>query len=308
MLVLITGASGFIGSNLTRALLTDTSIRVRAASRTLRVWPDGVEGCVVSPGDDTALASACRGVEAVVNLASMSEGACASAPFEALRVNGGGMLALARAASAAGVRRLVHLSTYKVYGNVPSGAVTEDSPPRPTSHYAITHRLAEDYAASLHPNTVIFRLANGFGAPAVPSDAAWGLIVNGMCREAAVSRTITIRSSGLGWRNFVPIADVLQALRTATANLPGGTYNLGSRESLTLRAMAARVADACATALGFLPAVVVSVDRDEAEHPPLDFRVTKLARAGVEPLASIDDELARTLRVARETFANAPNA
>jgi UDP-glucose 4-epimerase len=203
---------------------------------------------------------------------------------------------------------MVHVSTFKVYGDAPAGVVTEDTPPRPTSHYAITHRVAEDYAASLHRDAVIFRLANGFGAPAEPAAGAWAPIVNGMCREAAALRTITLRSSGLAWRNFVPMDDVLHALRAAIGSLPAGTYNLGASQSLTLRAMAGRVAQACRETLGFLPAVVVGADGAEVASAPLDFRVTKLGRAGVEPAASIDDELARTLQVAHDTFAGASHA
>lgn len=212
------------------------------------------------------------------------------------------MLTLASVATAAGVRRLVHLSTFKVYGNAPTGVVTEETLTRPTSHYAITHRVAEDYAASQHGNAVILRLANGFGAPVQPLAGAWVPMVNRMCHEAGVSRTITIRSSGLGWRDFVPMDDIVRALCAALGDLPAGTYNLGAGQSQTLRAMADRVAQACVSALGFRPEVVVGADDAGVQHAPLDFRVAKLANAGVTPFASLDEEIRRTLQAVRQAF------
>lgn len=294
--ILITGASGLIGGRFIEHLLQSDRASIRAASRVTRAWPVGVEGCVAEATRPETLIDACRGIDAVVNLSSMGEKACTLDPHAALRTNGGGALALVLAASAAGVSRVVHVSTFKVYGNNPTGRITEDTPPSPQSHYAITHRVAEDYTMSQHANGVVFRLANGFGVPVGPLPGAWDVIGNEMCRQAVVDRRITIRSSGRAWRNFVPMSDIVRALDAATGILPAGRYHLGSRESMPLRDLAERVARVCAETFGFRPAVTTGPAAAGDQPAPLDFCVDKLAAAGVLPGQTFDDELRRTLR------------
>jgi UDP-glucose 4-epimerase len=301
--LLIVGASGLIGGRLIRGLLDSKDIQIRGASRIARQWPDGVSGCVTDIVRHETLRDACRGMDTVVNLASMPERFCSMDPEGALRMNTGGTLAWASAAAKAGVSRFVQLSTYKVYGNNPSGIVTESTACKPESHYALTHRAAEDYAALQHTNSVVFRLANSFGAPVEPAANSWSVIVNEMCRAAAVDRCIAIRSSGLAWRNFVPMDDVVGALRVAIGDLSAGTYNLGSNHSLTLRALAERVARICDETLGFSPSVTTRPDVDSAPPmPPLDYRIDKLAQAGFTAVASFEDELRRTLGAVHMTF------
>ena len=296
--VLIVGASGLVGGRLLAALACDSQTLVRAASRVTRVWPDGVEGVVTSSSAPLTLAAACEGMDAVLNLASMPEAACAADPLGALRANVAGTLALASAAASAGVSRFVQLSTMKVYSNSPTGIITEETLTHPASHYAITHRAAEDYS-SLHASAVVLRLANGFGAPIDPATPCWSLITNDFCRQAATTRHIVIRSDGLAWRNFIPLDDVVVALRAAATSLPAGTYNLGSARSMTLREMAERVAAVCEITLGHAVEVKVGTSTTGSHDEVLDYRTDRLRANGVQLADMIDDEIARTLLSAR---------
>jgi UDP-glucose 4-epimerase len=302
MRVLITGATGLIGGRLVRFLLEKGDVQVRAGSRTARAWPEGVEGCVAEIGRPESLPAALEGVDAVINLSSVSERRCSLEPAEALRVNAGGALALATAARDVGVPRFVQVSTYKVYGNCPNGVVTEETPCRPSSHYAITHRTAEDYARMQHPCCVVFRVANGFGAPVGAPPSAWDVLANEFCRDTVLHGAIAVRSSGLSWRNFVPMADIVGALHAGAVGLPAGTYNLGAPGSMTLRDLAARVARMSDATLGVRPEVTFGPVEVNEVHPPLDFRIDRLAAAGFCPTASLDDELRETLISANAVF------
>ncbi len=295
------GASGLVGGRLVAALSRDGAMRVRAGSRIARPWPAGVEGIITDSGASETLASACEGVEVVVNLASMPEAACAADPKGALLVNAGGAMTLVRAAMTAGVTRFVQLSTAKVYGNNPTGVITEETITHPASHYAITHRIAEDYA-TLHPDAVVMRLANGFGAPVAAGAQSWDIIVNDFCRQAATTGRIVIRSDGLAWRNFIALDDVIIALRAGLVGLPKGTYNIGARTSTTIRRMAERVAEGCEGTLGFRAHVCVGVSAETVGPVPLDYRTDRLRNAGVSLGDSSDGEIARTLLAARELF------
>lgn len=296
MKMLITGASGFIGGRLIRYLLERGGVQIRAASRTQRSWPAGVEGCVADIEQPATLRDACSGMDAVVNLASMGERLCSLDPCAALRVNAGGTFAWTSAANSGGVSRFVQVSTSKVYGNNPNGVITEESPCAPQSHYAITHRAAEDYAVFQHPNSVVLRLANGFGAPDDSAVDGWGTIVNQICRQAVLERRIIIKSSGMAWRNFIPMQDVVRVLDSAAIKLPAGIYNVGSHDSIQLRALAERISQVCANTLGFLPVISTGPAAEGEQHIPLDYRIEKLATAGFNPTRSFDDEVSKLLR------------
>ena len=302
MRVLITGASGLVGGRLIRHLLDCGDVQIRAASRNIRSWPDQVEGCLADVGRPDTLPPACRDMDAIINLSSMPERLCVLDPVEALRVNAGGTLALASAARTADVKRFVQVSTYKVYGNSPQGRVTEDTVCRPRSHYAITHRASEDYALSQHPNSVVFRLANGFGAPVDPAVDCWDIVANDFCRQAAVDRHIRVRSSGRAWRNFVPMEDVVNALRAAALRLPPNVYNLGCRQSQSLHDLAMHVARVCRDTLGFEPAVTCGPAAPGECFQPLDFCVDRLSAAGFDAVTRFDAELGRALVMARDAF------
>lgn len=146
MRVLITGATGFVGSALTHHLVSDGRLAIRAAvRRESDAGPEGVERVVV--GDltaDTDWQAALSGVEAVVHLAGRAhvvDDAAADPIQEFRQVNVTAALELARQAAAAGVRRLVFLSSVKVNGE--HGIYTEADPPAPANAYGISKHEAE---------------------------------------------------------------------------------------------------------------------------------------------------------------------
>ena len=122
--VLVTGAAGFLGAAIVARLRAD-GMRVRAFVRPGRVVAadERVEGDL---RDREALTRAVEGVDAVVHAGARVATTGAWEEFEATNV--GATTALIDAARAAGVRRVVHVSSLSVYA-VPSdnAVVREDS-------------------------------------------------------------------------------------------------------------------------------------------------------------------------------------
>lgn len=148
MRVLVTGATGFVASALI-PMLADRGHHVRAAVRRPGAFP---VPDTVAPGDigpDTDWGRALDGINAVVHLAArVHQAEEPGDPAEALglhrRVNVEGTRRLAEAAAAAGVRRMVLVSTIKaVTENGAEAPVTDATPPRPTSPYGISKLEAE---------------------------------------------------------------------------------------------------------------------------------------------------------------------
>jgi nucleoside-diphosphate-sugar epimerase len=166
-LVLLTGATGFIGGRL--------AARLAAAGRPVR--------CLVRPGADTSLlaslgaelavgditrpetlAGAVAGVGRVVHCAAMVSDWATVAEIEA--VNVAGTRNLLEVAAAAGVKRFVHLSTTDVYGHPGGGeAITESQRPAGFSNWYAETKLraeAEVRRASAF-ETVLLRPATVYG-------------------------------------------------------------------------------------------------------------------------------------------------
>jgi uncharacterized protein YbjT (DUF2867 family) len=112
-MILVTGANGFVGGHVVRELVAAGN-RVRALVRSTKgaAALEGVECELVSGDvtDQTSIAAAVDGCEAVVHLVAIIHGRPAA--FE--RVIAGGAANVVEAARAAGVRRLVHMSALGV--------------------------------------------------------------------------------------------------------------------------------------------------------------------------------------------------
>ena len=148
--VLVTGASGFIGSHLVARLAT-RGCAVRAALRTKEAglsMPTGTETVLIDTlGVATEWRKALVGVETVYHLAArvhvMRERNSDSLELYR-KVNVAGTLRLARQAAEAGVRRLVFLSSVKVHVEESDVPYREDSPLRPKDPYGISKLEAEE--------------------------------------------------------------------------------------------------------------------------------------------------------------------
>jgi dihydroflavonol-4-reductase len=111
MTTLVTGATGFVGTNLVRELLA-RGRTVRALVRTESAWlaEQGVEQVLGNTTDPESLPAAFEGVEVVFHLAALVQVGQVKAE-QLFRTNVEGPRNVAAAALAAGVKRMVHCSS-----------------------------------------------------------------------------------------------------------------------------------------------------------------------------------------------------
>jgi nucleoside-diphosphate-sugar epimerase len=241
--VLVTGASGFVGRHLVRALLDEEGASVRVLARS----PDRLRAALgedtsrVTPveaglDDPAALAQACAGVETVLHLAALmpSNTARATTLDGWRRVNVEATLALARAAFDVGARRLVFVSSTAAMGAPTAAVVDEDAPCRPTSPYEVTKREAEEGLLALHRDrglpVVILRpcLVAGAGQRGGSLLSLFKLCRRGLFPVFEGQLEIA--------KPLLSVHDLVQALRlAATRGRDGGTYFLHSGRRHTLR-------------------------------------------------------------------------
>jgi nucleoside-diphosphate-sugar epimerase len=166
--ILITGASGFLGSEILR-LASASGWKVRALVRSRENQGKDIE---VVRGDITDLdvvRKACENVSAVVHAAGLAH---VFRPRERdlarlLRVNENGTANVARAAVDLGVPKVVVTSSVSVYGVYNGAECDETEPCHPQSHYAMSKLLGEQRAIELMKNAQcalgILRLATIYG-------------------------------------------------------------------------------------------------------------------------------------------------
>ena len=160
MKVLVTGATGFLGSHVIEILREaghDARALVRRTSDTRHLDALGVEKVVASLETGDGLDEAMEGVDAVVHSAGLVK---ARSPAEFHEVNATGTAHLVEAARrAGGMKRFVYISSLEAHGPSPDGKPRPASAePRPVTHYGRSKLAGEDHvraAAEDLPVTVL---------------------------------------------------------------------------------------------------------------------------------------------------------
>jgi len=245
---LVTGATGFTGGHLARALAAggDTvSALVRAEGPAAAALSRA--GIALSVGDlrdRTALAKATAGVDVVYHVAALYRQA--GLPPDVYRaVNATAVSDLVEAAARGGAKRVVHCSTVGVHGDVEHPPANEDAPLRPGDVYQETklegERLAREAGATSGIDVTIVRPSGIYG----PGDRRLLRLFRGVAR-----RTWITLGSGEIYYHLTFIDDLVDGFRLcgvhpAAANR---TYILAGGEVTTLNELVARVAEGAGVA------------------------------------------------------------
>jgi UDP-glucose 4-epimerase len=149
MKILVTGATGKVGSRLAKRL-AQRSDQVRALvrdrTRAAHLREDRIELIEGDLLDADSLTTAVRGVDVVVHCAAFFRGATAE---EAHAVNDLGTQHFASAARTASVKRFIFTSTGLVYGATDGRLAREDDPCSPTAAYPVSKLAAERFLLAI---------------------------------------------------------------------------------------------------------------------------------------------------------------
>ncbi len=243
---LVTGGAGFIGSHLVEALLAaGNRVRILDDFSTgkrdnLRGVQDQVQVIQGSVTDGNTVRTAVAEIDRVFHLAAIaSVQRSLEDPLATHEMNATGTLHVLDAARRAGVRRVVYAATCAAYGDLSGGARVETDPLAPLSPYAAAKLAGEYYCQSFTTayglETVRLRFFNVFGPRQDPSSPYSGVIA--LFQSAMrTGKAPTIYGDGLQTRDFVYVADVVQALVLA-AEAPaaaGKVYNIGSGKATSV--------------------------------------------------------------------------
>ena len=305
----VTGAGGFIGGAVCRALVredasvTGADVDPAAAER---VRATGAEFAEADITDADALAGALADAELVVHTAAYVRDWGEMEDF--VRVNVGGTVAVLDAAEAAGAARVVHVSSVVVYGYHHPGELDEGAFHRTYGIPYIDTKSASD-AVALRRGAVVIRPGDVYGPGSVP----WTL----RPLEMARSGQIAVPGSGDGRMLPVYIDDLVEAILLGLLEgEPGRAYTAWSGEEVSFGEYFDRIAEiAGARPARRLPRPLLTLAAKATEavaalrgQPPrfstramtfVDRRGTASNRRareelGWEPRVSLDDGLRRT--------------
>jgi UDP-N-acetylglucosamine/UDP-N-acetylgalactosamine 4-epimerase len=262
---LVTGAAGFIGSNLVETLLqlnqrvvgldnfstgSQANLDEVRLLLTARQWRNFrfVSGDL---GDLKLCHKVCRGVHFVLHQAALgSVPRSIEDPIATHASNITGFLNILVAARDAAVRRFVYASSSAIYGDHPGLPKVEDRIGAPLSPYAVTKYVNELYAAVFDrcyaTETIGLRYFNVFG-PRQDPDGPYAAVIPKWIAAMIQNQPVRIHGDGKTSRDFCYVANAVQAnLLAATTTRPnaaGQIYNVALHERTSLNSLFALLRD-----------------------------------------------------------------
>ncbi len=263
--VAVTGATGFLGSHVTAALVeleADVVILVRddVPDSPLRQAWSGAVSEVRGSVEDQAVVERMLGdygARTVLHLAAQSQvGVANRNPVATLEANVAGTWAVLEAVRRSpAVEQVVTASSDKAYGTQPQLPYDEDMPLRAANPYDVSKACADlistTYHATFGTPVCITRCGNFFG----PGDANWDRLVPGTVRSVLRGERPIIRSDGTMVRDYLYVVDGALAylqLVEAMANDPGlegEAFNFSTETPLTVVELVERIQKAAGTGL-----------------------------------------------------------
>ena len=248
--VLVTGATGFIGSHLSRRLL-DSGAQVHALTSTVSsVYPvrlvDMRDRITLHGGnlnDSGAMASVVERADPkiVFHLGAYTHvGKSWDRVDECIQTNIHGTVNLLQALARTHYDRFVYTSTSEVYGDV-AVPFREDSVVDPLSPYAVSKYAGERFCRMLHRGRswpiVVVRPFNAYGPAQSPDRVIPEIIVKALRSERLAM------TDGLQTREFNYVEDLADGfLKAATVpGIEGDVFNMGGGEEISMRDLAGMI-------------------------------------------------------------------
>ncbi len=243
MNVLVTGGSGFIGSNLVRLLIAERP-DWRVVNLDKLTYAGNAESLAdleghpryrfvrgdIANGELVAEIARAEQIDAVMHLAAESHvDRSILSPAVFIETNVRGTQVLLEAARQLGVKRFLHVSTDEVYGSLgPTGLFTEETPLAPSSPYsaskASSDLLALAYAHTFQLPVVVTRCSNNYGPYQFPEKLIPLMIAN-----ALRDLPLPVYGDGKNVRDWIHVEDHCRGLLAALeAGRPGQVYNFGA--------------------------------------------------------------------------------
>ena len=307
----VTGAGGFIGAHLTRALLAEghevvaIDNYIRGQASRLADAEGAIQRATLDVRDKDALKQVLAGVECVFHLAAINGTEnFYTQPQLVLDVGVRGALAVSEACIEAGVPDLVVASSAEVYQTprvVPTAEDIEMVIPdslNPRYSYGgsklISELIAFNYCRDKLRKVQVFRPHNVYGP-----DMGWKHVVPQLIEKivaAGDGGSITLQGDGSETRAFCYVSDVVDGIvRMWRAGKTMNVYHIGSMEEVAIRDLAQVTAEALGRRVSLVAAPAAA-----GATPRRCPDIGKMQGIGYAPAVSLREGIERTVAWYRE--------
>ena len=306
--IVITGATGFIGSAVTAELLarghhvtvltrpgSDVSRLIKSSDcqviRSEFLSGEAIRQTLGRTAPDTFIHCAWRGVGGAERNASWQITGNLRLTLDALEL-----------AKAVGCRHWLSLGSQAEYGNA-NRQIKEDSPLNPTTLYGRAKLLAGQaalaYCEAEGIRGAVLRVFSTYG----PGDSP-GWFVPYIIREFLAGRSPALTKCEQVW-DYLYVTDAAKAIVSAVENQITGVFNLGSGRAQSLRTVVEMIRDELSTEIG-AEYGAVPYRPDQVMH--LEADISSLVEAtGWNPLTPLNFGLRTTIAFEKEKFNVAPH-
>jgi UDP-N-acetylglucosamine/UDP-N-acetyl-alpha-D-glucosaminouronate 4-epimerase len=302
---LVTGAAGFIGSSLMRALL-DRGDEVRGIDNfatgrreNLTEVLSRIDFRQIDILDLDSLREACEGVDYVLHQAAIpSVPKSVLDPIGSNRANVDGTVNVLVAARDAKVKRVIYAASSSAYGDTPTLPKYEAMTPNPISPYAVAKLASELYMTSFYRcyglETVCLRYFNIFGPRQDPSSQYSGVLAK-FSMQMLRGEQPTIFGDGQTSRDFTYIDNAvsanLLACSTPASECAGRVFNCATGRRITLN----EVFEALKQLTGYTGSIKYAPERSgDIKHSLADISQAE-KHLGYKVLVNFEDGLRRTV-------------
>ena len=246
MRILISGASGYLGSRLCKAL--NKQHHIIALTRN----PDKFnhfnekiadEIIILKSFDNNFLEKVIDSKpEIFIHLISLDSSASNSNPLSSFDVNVGNTFKLLNhLKDSKTLKKFIYFSTIHVY-NSSLKKIDELTKPNPNNFYSLTHFLSEEiinyFNNEANFKCINLRLSNSYGEPVFENENCSKLVVNELVKSANEKKVISLNGEGSTSRDFIHYSDICDAINKLiildNSKFNHNTYNLSSGNSLLL--------------------------------------------------------------------------
>jgi UDP-glucose 4-epimerase len=250
--IVVTGASGFIGTNLTK-LLEDE----------FEVIP--FEGDLLDKAQVVDFFEKNKNIDQIVHLVGLFGGSIA----ELMNVNVNALGNLIEEADRNNIRKITHTSTGAVYGEPKADESFESDTLTPNTYYGLSKKIAEDLLRLAKEidgiDYCILRFPNVYG-----EGNPKGVVYN-FLSSILEKGEVTIYGDGNQARNFLHVSDACAAIRLAMDYTGSGLWNISNPEVVTINELVEIFKEKYDFKVNYLPAnnnlkdLILNVDKAKEE-------------------------------------------
>ncbi|MSU45392.1 MAG: NAD-dependent epimerase/dehydratase family protein [Candidatus Zambryskibacteria bacterium] len=216
--IIVTGGAGFIGSNITRELVS-LGFDVHVVDNLSGGKKENVDSRatlhIVDLTDLNAIKPIFKDATYVFHLAALPRVQFSiEFPAESHNANVNGTLNVLLASKEAGVKKVIYSASSSAYGDQPIMPLKEDMSPNPKSPYALQKYMGEllckMFSQIYNLPTVSLRYFNVYG-PGQSAEGAYALVIAKFLKQIKEGKTMTVTGDGSQTRDFTNVKDVVCA-------------------------------------------------------------------------------------------------